>query len=184
KPASQENNYIDGLVHDKLHKLRILPSGLCTDEEFLRRVSLDIVGLLPTDQEFHAFVNDKDPAKRGKKIDEVLQRKEFTEMWVMKWSELLQVRSNNNIALGIPYKAALLYNGWLRDQIAANRPFNEIVIDMLSSEGGSFANPPTNFYQVERDTLKLSENVAQVFMGMRLQCAQCHNHPFDRWTMD
>ncbi len=86
-------------------------------------------------------------------------------MWVMKWSELLQIRSNGNIALGIDYKAALLYNGWLRDQIAANRPFNEIVIDMLSSEGGSFAIPATNFYQVERDTLKLSENVAQVFMA-------------------
>lgn len=184
KPTPQENNYIDSLVHDKLHKLRVLPSGLCTDDEFLRRASLDIVGLLPTVEEFQAFVNDKDPAKRSKKIDEYLQRKEFTEMWVMKWSELLKVRSNNQVNLGISYKAALLYHGWLRDQIAANRPFNEIVIDMLSSEGGSFANPPTNFYQVERDTLKLSENVAQVFMGMRLQCAQCHNHPFDRWTMD
>ncbi len=105
-------------------------------------------------------------------------------MWVMKWSELLQVRSNNNLGLGISYKAALLYHGWLRDQIAANRPLNEIVIEMLAAEGGSFETPSTNFYQVERDTLKLSENVAQVFMGMRLQCAQCHNHPFDRWTMD
>lgn len=184
RPKMQENNYIDGLVHDKLHKLRIVPSGLCTDEEFLRRVSIDMVGLLPTVAEYNAFLADKDPKKRSKKIDELLQRKEFTEMWVMKWSELLQIRSNPNLGLGISYKAALLYNGWLRDQIAANRPFNEIVIDMLSSEGGSFAIPATNFYQVERDTLKLSENVAQVFMGMRLQCAQCHNHPFDRWTMN
>ncbi|MCB1203086.1 MAG: DUF1549 domain-containing protein [Verrucomicrobiae bacterium] len=184
RPKMQENNYIDGLVHDKLHKLRILPSGDCTDEEFLRRVYLDVVGLLPTVEEYGAFMADKDPAKRSKKIDELLQRKEFTEMWVMKWSELLQIRSNPNLGLGISYKAALLYNAWLRDQIAANRPFNEIVIDLLTSEGGSFASPATNFYQVERDTLKLSENVAQVFMGMRLQCAQCHNHPFDRWTMN
>lgn len=184
RPTPKENNYIDSLVHDKLHKLRILPSGTCTDEEFLRRASLDIVGLLPTVEDFTAFVADKDPDKRSKKIDEFLSRKEFTEMWVMKWSELLQIRSNPNLGLGISYKAALLYNSWLRDQIAANRPFNEIVIDMLSSEGGSFVNPATNFYQVERDTLKLSENVAQVFMGMRLQCAQCHNHPFDRWTMN
>ncbi len=184
RPKSQENNYIDKLVHDKLHKLRILPSGLCSDEEFLRRASLDIVGLLPTPEEYEAFVKDQDPAKRSKKIDEYLERPEFTEMWVMKWSELLKIRSNRNIALGISYKAALLYHGWLRDQIAANRPFNEIVIDMLTAEGGSFANPATNFYQVERNTLQLAENVAQVFMGMRLQCAQCHNHPFDRWTMD
>ncbi len=184
RPKMPENNYIDTLVHDKLHKLRIIPSGNCTDEEFLRRVYLDVVGLLPTSEEYQSFMADKDPAKRSKKIDELLQRKEFTEMWVMKWSELLQIRSNPNLGLGISYKAALLYNSWLRDQIAANRPFNEIVIDLLSSEGGSFAIPATNFYQVERDTLKLSENVAQVFMGMRLQCAQCHNHPFDRWTMN
>jgi mono/diheme cytochrome c family protein len=184
RPKMPENNYIDGLVHDKLHKLRVIPSGLCTDEEFLRRVFIDMVGQLPTVEEYKTFMADKDPAKRSKVIDELLKRKEFTEMWVMKWSELLQIRSNGNLGLGISYKAALLYNGWLRDQIAANRPFNEIVIDMLSSEGGSFAIPATNFYQVERDTLKLSENVAQVFMGMRLQCAQCHNHPFDRWTMD
>lgn len=184
RPKMQENNYIDSLVHDKLHKLRIVPSELCTDEEFLRRAAIDIVGQLPTPAEYAAFINDKDPQKRSKVVDTFLERKEFTEMWVMKWSELLQIRSSGNLGLGISYKAALLYNSWLRDQIAANRPFNEIVIDMLSSEGGSFAIPATNFYQVERDTLKLSENVAQVFMGMRLQCAQCHNHPFDRWTMN
>ncbi len=184
RPKMQENNYIDTLVHDKLHKLRIIPSGDCTDDEFLRRASIDIVGQLPTSEEYAAFVGDKDPQKRSKVVDKLLERKEFTEMWVMKWSELLQIRSSGNLGLGISYKAALLYNSWLRDQIAANRPFNEIVIDMLSSEGGSFAIPATNFYQVERDTLKLSENVAQVFMGMRLQCAQCHNHPFDRWTMN
>lgn len=184
RPKMPENNYIDGLVHDKLHKLRIVPSELCDDEEFLRRAHIDIVGMLPTVEDYRTFMASTDTAKRAKKIDELLERPEFTEMWVMKWSELLQVRSNNNLGLGISYKAALLYHSWLRSQIAENRPFNEIVIDMLSSEGGSFASPATNFYQVERDALKLSENVAQVFMGMRLQCAQCHNHPFDRWTMD
>jgi mono/diheme cytochrome c family protein len=184
KPAPQENNYIDSLVHDKLHKLRIVPSGVCDDEEFLRRVHLDVVGLLPSVEEYREFMADASADKRAKKIDALLERKEFTEMWVMKWSELLQVRSSNNLGLGISYKAALLYHAWLRDQIEANRPLDEIIIEMISSEGGSFENPATNFYQVERDTLKLSENVAQVFMGMRLQCAQCHNHPFDRWTMD
>lgn len=184
RPKMTENNYIDGFVHDKLHKLRVVPSGNCTDEDFLRRVYLDVVGLLPTSEEYYAFMADKSPDKRSKKIDELLQRKEFTEMWVMKWSELLQIRSNNNINLGISYKSALLYNGWLRERIAANVPLNEIVIELVASQGGTFANPATNFYQVERDNLKLAENVAQVFMGMRLQCAQCHNHPFDRWTMD
>ncbi|MAS95097.1 MAG: cell surface protein [Verrucomicrobiales bacterium] len=184
RPEMTENNYIDGLVHDKLHKLRVIPSGDCSDEEFLRRVYLDVVGQLPTVEEYNTFLADKSPDKRNKVVDQLLQRKEFTEMWVMKWSELLQIRSNNNINLGISYKSALLYNGWLRDRIAANVPLNEIVIELVASEGGTFANPATNFYQVERDNLKLAENVAQVFMGMRLQCAQCHNHPFDRWTMD
>lgn len=184
RPKMQENNFIDSLVYDKLHKLRVIPSGVCSDEEFLRRVFLDIVGQLPTSEDYNTFMADKSADKRAKLIDKLLERKEFTEMWVMKWSELLQIRSNNNIAQGISYKSALLYNGWLRDQIAANIPLNEIVIDLLSSQGGTFANPQTNFYQVERDNLKLAENVAQAFMGMRLQCAQCHNHPFDRWTMD
>ncbi|MDF1861462.1 MAG: PSD1 and planctomycete cytochrome C domain-containing protein [Verrucomicrobiales bacterium] len=184
RPEMTENNYIDGLVHDKLHKLRVVPSGQCSDDEFLRRVSLDIVGQLPTVEGYNGFLADKSPDKRAKLVDRLLERKEFTEMWVMKWSELLQIRSDNNINTGISYKSALLYNGWIREKIAANTPLNEIVIELMGSEGGTFANPATNFYQVERDSLKLSENVAQVFMGMRLQCAQCHNHPFDRWTMD
>lgn len=184
RPEMTENNYIDELVHDKLHKLRVVPSGNCSDDEFLRRVSLDIAGQLPTVEEFNQFMSDKSPDKRAKLVDRLLERKEFTEMWVMKWSELLQIRSDNNIAQGISYKSALLYNGWLRERIAANVPLNEIVIELMGAEGGTFSNPATNFYQIERDSLKLSENVAQVFMGMRLQCAQCHNHPFDRWTMD
>ena len=184
RPTPKESNFIDKLVHDKLHKLRIIPSGDCTDEVFLRRVYLDVVGQLPTSDDFRAFVADKAPDKRAKKVDQLLARKEFTELWVMKWSELLQIRSNNNIAQGISYKSALLYHAWLKEKIAENVPMNEVVTELLSSTGGTFAEPATNFYQVERDTLKLSENVAQVFMGMRLQCAQCHNHPFDRWTQD
>ncbi len=184
RPNMPENNYIDGLVHDKLHKLRIVPSGNASDEAFLRRVYLDVVGLPPTEEEFRAFMGSKDPQKRAKLIDQLLERKEFTELWVMKWSELLQIRSDSNVNRGISYKAALLYYNWLKERIADNRPFNQIVQELVMATGGTFRNPATNFYQVERDNLKLSENVAQVFMGMRLQCAQCHNHPFDRWTMD
>lgn len=184
RPEVPENNYVDSLVHDKLHKLRMIPSETCSDEEFLRRVYLDVIGQLPSAEDYLAFVNDKDAQKRAKLVDTLLDRKEFTEMWVMKWSELLQIRSDTNVARGISYKAALLYNNWLKERIAANVPFNEIVRELLGSTGGTFDNPATNFYQVERDNLKLSENVAQVFMGFRLQCAQCHNHPFDRWTMD
>ena len=180
-PRVTENNYIDGLVNAKLQKLRIIPSEVCSDEVFIRRAYLDVVGLVPTREQFEKFVNDQDPKKREKLIDELLGRKEFVELWVMKWAELLQIRSNND---QMSYKATLQYYNWLQDKIARNVRFDKIVQEMLGATGGTFTNPAANFYQVERDTMKLAENAAQVFMGMRIQCAQCHNHPFDRWTQN
>jgi hypothetical protein len=175
-----ENNYVDTLLHEKFKKLRIIPSELCSDEEFLRRATLDITGRVPTVDEYNAFLADADPKKRDKLVDDLLGRKEFVELWVMKWAELLTIRTTNQIS----YKSMLLYYTWLQDKIANNVPMNVMVQDLLASNGGTFANAATNYYQNERDTLKVAENVAQVFMGMRIQCAQCHNHPFDRWTMD
>jgi hypothetical protein len=174
------NNYIDELIYAKLKKLRIQPSELCTDAEYIRRVTLDVCGVLPTSAESEQFIADADPAKRAKLVEKLLARKEFVELWVMKWSELLQMRSSINVS----YKATLLYYNWLQEQIAGNVPIDQMIRKLLSSTGGTFSNPATNYYQMEQDRLKTSENVAQVFMGMRIQCAQCHNHPFDRWTMD
>jgi len=175
-----ENNYIDKLVDAKLQKLRITPSPTCTDEVFLRRAYLDIVGGLPSVEEYQRFMANQSPKKREELVDELLGRKEFVELWVLKWAELLQIRSSNQLS----YKATLQYYNWLQDRIARNVPVNEWVIELLGASGGTFKNPPTNYYQNETDILKVTENVAQVFMGMRIQCAQCHNHPFDRWTMD
>ncbi|MEE2640489.1 MAG: DUF1549 domain-containing protein [Planctomycetota bacterium] len=174
------NNYVDEHMNAKFLKLRMNPSELCTDEEFLRRASLDICGVLPKTEEFHQFLADKDPKKREKKVDELLGRKEFVELWVMKWSELLTIRSSNQVS----YKSMLLYYNWLQERVSNNMPMDQLVIELLSSKGGTFANAATNYFQNETNTLKVAENVAQVFMGMRIQCAQCHNHPFDRWTMD
>jgi hypothetical protein len=179
-PKVEEKNYIDTLVHAKLKKLRILPGEVCDDETFLRRAYVDVIGLLPTAEEYSRFMTSKDPAKREKLIDELLGRKEFVELWVLKWAELLQIRSSQQVS----YKAMLLYYDWLQDKVARNVPVNEWVQELLGSSGGTFKSPATNYYQNETDILKVSENVAQVFMGMRTQCAQCHNHPFDRWTMD
>ncbi len=173
-------NYIDQLVAEKLEKLRLLPSGKCTDEEFLRRITIDIVGLLPTAEEYTEFMNNASSEKRRDLIDRLLQRKEFSEIWAMKWAQLLLVKSDNQVST----KAAFQYSSWLTNQLANNKPIDQIVREMIASNGGVFEQPATNFYQVERDTLKTAENVAQVFMGIRTQCAQCHNHPFDRWTMD
>ncbi|HET6246472.1 MAG TPA: DUF1549 and DUF1553 domain-containing protein [Tepidisphaeraceae bacterium] len=180
-PDVPENNYIDTLVDAKLKKLRILPSELCSDEVFLRRAHIDICGNLPTVEEHDRFLADKDSAKREKLVDELLSRKEFVDIWVMKWAELLQIRSDGQ---QVSYKNALLYYNWLEDKIAHNVPFDQIVQELLGANGGTFKNPATNYYQITTDTLKVSENTAQVFMGMRIQCAQCHNHPFDRWTQD
>ena len=184
-PNVPENNYIDTLIHNKLKKLRMKPAPLCTDEVFIRRVYLDVVGLLPTPEQSAAFLADKSPDKRDKLVDELLGRKEFVEMWVMKFAELLQIRSGR-LANGnqIPYKTTVLYHGWLQEQFTNNVPMDQVVSELLGASGGTFTNPATNFYQIENDQKKMAENIAQVFMGMRIQCAQCHNHPFDRWTTD
>lgn len=179
-PQVAAANYVDELVNEKLKKLRIAPSPVCSDEVFLRRVYVDLVGVLPTVEEYSKFMTSTDPNKRNLLIDELLNRKEFTEVWVGKWAEWLQVRSNNQIS----YKAMLLYYTWLNQQVGSNIPLDQMVQNLLGANGGTFKVPQTNYYQNETDTLKVAENVAQVFMGMRIQCAQCHNHPFDRWTQD
>ena len=179
-PPQITGNYVDELIGQKLKKLRMLPSEICTDEEFLRRVTIDITGTLPTDEEYAAFTADTSPDKRAKLVTQLLDRKEFSEIWAMKWAELLMVKSSNQVS----YKSMFLYSSWLTDQVANNVPLDQMVKNLLSASGGTFTEPQTNFYQIERDTLKTAENVAQVFMGIRTQCAQCHNHPFDRWTMD
>ncbi len=173
-------NYVDELVGDKLRKLRIHPSELCDDSTFLRRVTIDLTGQVPTPEEYGAFLADGAPDKRARIIDELLLRREFTEILVSKWAEWLMMRSTN----AVPYKGIVLYYQWLADQISNDVPLDEMVKALLSSSGGTFDTPATNFYQIERNSLKVAENVAQIFMGMRIQCAQCHNHPFDRWKQD
>ena len=175
-----ENNVLDKHVNAKLKKLRIYPSELCNDREFIRRVSIDICGQLPTVEEVAEFVASDDAKKRSVLIDRLLDQDAFLDIWVMKWAELLQIRTGRTVDA----KAAFLYFQWLQEKFYDETPLNEIVVELMSATGNTFDNPATNFYEVERDKLKTAENVAQVFLGMRIQCAQCHNHPFDRWTME
>jgi len=181
-PNVEEKNWVDGLVHVKLKALRMLPSGLCDDETFLRRASIDLIGLLPSSAQVKAFVADQDPQKREKKIDEMLNQDGFVDMWALKWSELLQLRSGANIQEG-SYKAVFNYYTWLRERLGKNVPINKIAAELISASGSNLENPAANYYQLETDPLKLAEDTAQAFFGTRIQCAQCHNHPFDRWTM-
>jgi hypothetical protein len=179
-PQVEERNYVDKLIDDKLKKLRIAPSGICTDEEYLRRVTLDITGLLPTVEEHDQFMADMDPAKRAKLVDRLLQRPEFADVWVMKWAELLQIRSGADVT----YKSALVYYDWLRGEVGRGVAVNDMVRELVGSTGGTFENPAAGFYQFETDPLKLAEDTAQAFLGVQIKCAQCHNHPFDQWTMN
>ena len=180
-PDVAARNYIDEAVYAKLRKLRLTPSEVCDDATFIRRVSLDITGTLPTPEQLQKFLADKDPARREHLIDDLLERKEFADLWVMKWAELLEIRSRDN---QVYPKATLLYFEWLRDQLLTNVPLDRIVRELLTASGSTLREPAANYYQIESDTLKLAENTAQVFLGMRIQCAQCHNHPFDRWTLN
>ncbi|WP_337173205.1 DUF1549 domain-containing protein [Paludisphaera sp.] len=179
-PDESTGNYIDELVAAKLQKLRIAPSEVCDDATYARRVFLDVVGLTPTVEELEAFTASDDPDKRGKLVDELLKRKEFSEIWVSKWAELLQIRTT----ITVSYKSMFLYYNWLVEKLSNDMPMDEMARELLSANGGTFKNPATNFYQTTTETLPLTENVAQVFMGMRIQCAQCHDHPFDRWTQN
>ncbi len=171
---------LDTLVNAKLEQLKIEPNGPTDDASFARRAFLDLIGLLPDPEELQDFVADRDPNKREELVDALLTRDEFADLWCLKWADLLQIRSTEEVGP----KGVQLYHRWLLDAIRENRPVDAMVRELLTSSGGSFQNPPTNYFQIETDTLQLSQNVAQVFLGARIQCAQCHNHPFDRWTMD
>lgn len=186
-PNPKEVNYIDGLVFDKLKKLHIAPSELSSDEAFLRRVYFDLIGLPPTREEHDQFLADTKTNKRATLIDELIERPEFVDMWAMKWGELLRVRAFNQVPqYGRDAKAMFSFAAWIKGQMASNRPLNEFAADLLVGTGSNFKSPPSNLYTAsERMTPeKTAEIIAQVFLGTRIQCAQCHNHPFDRWTLD
>jgi hypothetical protein len=179
-PKTPAFNYVDEHVHAKLNRLHVVPSEVCSDEVFVRRVFVDLIGLLPTPAEREKFVADADPKRREKLVDALLNRDEFRDLWVMKWAEVLQIRTIN----GISPKGLQLYDQWLRQRVKKGDTLDQIVKDLIPAVGGTFENPAVNYFQTETAPQLLAENVAQVFLGTRVQCAQCHNHPFDRWTMD
>ena len=176
---TQENGYIDTLVNQKLRKIKTLPSELCTDAEFLRRVSIDLTGLPPTTEQVKAFLADTRPTelKRNEKIDELLDSSEYVDHWTLKWSDLLL--SNRKF---ITEKGVWAYRNWIRSAIAGNRPYNEWVSELLTANGSTFQNPAANYYRISREPAVVMENFTQVFLGTRFSCNKCHDHPFERWT--
>ena len=174
-----ENNFVDKHIFAKLKMLNIQPSELCTDQEFIRRTYMDVCGVLPTPVEVQAFMASKEPNKRAKLVDQLLDRPEYADFWTLKWSDVL--RSSRK---SLQVKGAQSYYKWMHDNIAHNVPFDKVVRDLITAEGSTFANPPANYYRATRDATTLAENTAQLFFGIRMQCAKCHNHPFERWTQD
>jgi hypothetical protein len=172
-----ESHFIDHHVFAKLRTLRVLPSDLCSDAVFLRRAYLDVIGAPPTPEEAHRFLGDPRPDKRARLIDELLDRPEFADFWALKWCDLLRVEEKV-----LDKKGVRLFHDWIRDRIAEGDPLNEFAREILAGRGSTYAHPEANYYRALRDANSRAEATAQVFLGVRLQCAKCHNHPFERWT--
>jgi hypothetical protein len=178
-PKTPEANYVDTHVFAKLKQMTILPSDVCTDYEFVRRAYLDSIGRLPTIDESKAFLTDKAADKRAKLVDHLIQQPEFSDFWTLKWADILR-SSRKTIQL----KGSHAFHEWLRNKIATNTPIDVMVRELLTADGNTFNNPPANYYRIAKDPQSLAESTAQLFMGVRMQCAKCHNHPFERWTQD
>lgn len=170
-------NFIDELVDAKLRRLNIHPSGLCSDAEFLRRVCLDITGTLPSTAQARDFLSDSSSDKRRRLVDELLRRSEYADFQALKWSDVLRV---DRLALG--HKQAYTWYRWIHDAFARNRPFDEIARDIVTATGSLSKHPAANLFKVAKKPGEAAATISQVFLGIRIECAQCHHHPFDQWS--
>ncbi len=174
-------NYVDTLAVAKWWKLGLVPSGLCTDGEFIRRVSLDICGKLPSPEEVRAFDADARPDKRARLVDRCLDDPDYAAFFALQWGSILR-----NASLAGAEQAAYAFNDWLKDVAARNRPYDEFVRGVVAAAGEWTEAPAVNWYwQMRDDPLHQPvADTAQVFLGLRLQCARCHHHPYERWSQD
>jgi hypothetical protein len=172
-----EVNFIDHLVHAQLHKLRIAPSGPADDSQYLRRVYWDIIGTLPTAAEAREFLADARPDRRARLVEALLERPEYVDYWALKWADAMRVDRG---ALG--FKGAYAYYAWIRQSLAANKPLDVMTRQLLTAEGPLAESPEANFYKVVSRPGDMASTISQVFLGVRLACAECHHHPFDRWS--
>ena len=176
-PPFQANNFIDGHVLARLKKLNIAPSELADDSEYLRRVYIDIIGTLPTAMEARRFLADKRPDKRARLVDELLERPEYADYQALQWADILRI---DRQALG--HKRAYGYYRWLQTSFAQNKPFDRLARELITAEGPLEENGPAAFYKVTAKPGERASSLAQVFLGVRIACAECHHHPFDRWS--
>jgi Protein of unknown function (DUF1549)/Protein of unknown function (DUF1553) len=177
EPAA--NNFIDEHIFRKLRTLRMNPSVLCSDAVFLRRANLDLLGVVPSAETARAFTADADPDKRGKLVERLLVRGEFADFWALKWADLLKIEQRQ-----LDYDGMKVFHAWIRESIAQNKPLDQFARELIAARGSTLQNPPANWWRANRDPVTRAENTARVFLGTQLNCAQCHNHPFERWTQD
>ncbi|MBI2925960.1 MAG: DUF1549 domain-containing protein [Verrucomicrobia bacterium] len=176
-----EFNFIDKHINAKLRKMKILPSELCTDADFIRRASLDLTGQPPTAERTRTFLADTTPSKqkREKLVDDLIGSESFAEHWANKWADLLQCNSES-----LGQKGVWVFRQWIREQVACNKPYDQFVRDLLLAEGSTYKKPAGNYYAVLREPGKITEDVSQTFLGVRFNCAKCHDHPFEKWTQN
>lgn len=176
-----EFNYIDKAINAKLQRLKLQPSELASDADFLRRVSYDLIGVPPTPEETRAFVADKTETRRKRSalIEKLLAREEFVSHWSVKWSDLLQV---NRAKLGD--KGVWAFREWIRESLGTNKGYDVMARELLTARGSTFRNPPANFFRFTREPKVAMETTTQLFLGVRMVCAQCHDHPFEQWTQN
>ena len=176
RPTQPQPTAIDQRIESKLAALGLDTSPTCSDSDFVRRVSLDLIGTLPTPDETRAFLADTDPAKRKKLVAKLLERPEYTDYWTLKWGDLL--RSNRNV---LGDKGLIALNRWIRDSVAANKPWNAMARELLLARGSAFDEGPANYFRAAATPDALTETTSQVFLGVRIACAKCHNHPYEKW---
>ena len=171
-------NFVDDLVFKKLKAVGMPPSALCSDETFLRRVTIDIAGRFPTDQELRTFVANPETSKRDKVIDRLLDSTDYADYFADKWSALLR---NKRVNAGYA-RGTYAFHDWVRDSLLTNKPYDQFVREILTASGDMDENPPVAWYRQVKDPTAQLEDVGQLFLGMRMHCAQCHHHPFERWS--
>lgn len=174
-------NFIDELVYKQLEKLGLPVSATCDDATFLRRLSIDVAGRLPTQLEAEEFLADSDPNKREKLVDRMLASADYADYFANKWSAILRNKRAANNADKAPTYA---FHAWIRDSLNDNKPYDQFVREILASTGEPVKNPPVAWYREVKDASAQLEDTAQLFLGMRIQCARCHHHPFEKWSQE
>jgi hypothetical protein len=180
-PAFAASNFVDSAALKQWASLGIAPSGPCNNAEFIRRASLDVTGTLPTAEETRAFVADPAPDKRPRLIDRLLERPEYASFFAVKWADVLRNKRENNNDF---QHGTFTFFDWIRENLARNTPYDRFVREILAASGSPETAPPVQWYRRLRAADAFVDDTAQVFLGMRLQCAKCHHHPFEKWGQD